>query len=154
MRGRPILSGIQPMPITVACPTCSTQLKTPDHLGGRTVLCPKCKGNVVVPSGAGQTAALPVALLGGSSRSAPVAKEVSTVWSVVGYFVRDQARNESGPFSFEELQRRANSNQLFPSWYVSTDRVRWTVAANVPKLFDVLEAALASQLPPESGCVT
>jgi hypothetical protein len=64
------------------------------------------------------------------------------------YYLRDDAGRISGPFRGEELRRRAASNQLFPSWHVSPDRVRWTVAAKVPKLFDVVESALARQLPP------
>jgi len=137
-----------PMP-TLACPACSAKFLAPDHLRGRSILCPKCRTKVAVPRGAGSAAerVIPVEAPDGSSPSSPVAKGAGGQWSVVVYWVRDAAKNVTGPFAFEELQRRANSNQLFPSWYVSTDRIRWTVAANVPKLFDVLEAALARELP-------
>jgi hypothetical protein len=63
-------------------------------------------------------------------------------------YVRDDTARISGPFTVEELRQRAANNQLFPSWQVSSDRIRWTVAARVPRLFDVVESALARQLPP------
>jgi hypothetical protein len=77
-----------------------------------------------------------------------VARAVEPQQAAGRYYIRDDAGRVSGPFSTDELRRRAASNQLFPSWRVSHDRVRWTVAARVPKLFDVVETALARQLPP------
>ena len=65
-----------------------------------------------------------------------------------GYYIRDGAGHITGPFSTEELRRRAATNQLQLSWHLSTDRVQWEVAAKVQKLFDVVESALARQLPP------
>jgi hypothetical protein len=37
------------MPIIVACPSCGTNVKAPDHLAGRCVKCPNCAGPVPVP---------------------------------------------------------------------------------------------------------
>ena len=38
------------MPQTIACPHCSRQLKAPDHLAGKRVPCPACKGAIDVPA--------------------------------------------------------------------------------------------------------
>ena len=37
------------MPILVACPSCSSKLKAPNHLAGCSVSCPRCKASVPVP---------------------------------------------------------------------------------------------------------
>jgi hypothetical protein len=50
------------MPITVACPQCSTTLKAPDSAAGRKVKCPKCSTPFDVPAaGPVQSSAPPVA---------------------------------------------------------------------------------------------
>lgn len=38
------------MPIPIACPSCATRLRAPDHMAGRKTKCPKCGMAVVVPS--------------------------------------------------------------------------------------------------------
>src|SRR5947209_7742057 len=64
------------------------------------------------------------------------------------YYAKDDKGQVTGPYTGDQLKHLAQGNKLLPSWHVSADRVRWTVAAKVPKLFDVVESALARQLPP------
>jgi hypothetical protein len=112
---------------------CGDTVKVPD---GPTSMSAIIVGGVPV---AGAACVLPA--------PSPVSKQLAPP-PRVGYYVRDDAGRVSGPFSADELRRRAEANQVLPSWYVSQDRAQWVVAARVPKLFDVVESALARQLPP------
>ncbi len=40
------------MPLTVACPACNASLNVREEYAGKKVLCPRCQGEILIPSGA------------------------------------------------------------------------------------------------------
>jgi hypothetical protein len=60
------------MPISVACPGCSTKFKAPDAAAGKRIKCPKCGGAIAVTPGAATTATASTAT--NSATAPPAAK--------------------------------------------------------------------------------
>ncbi len=58
------------------------------------------------------------------------------------YYVRDGKGKVVGPFSAHTLRQFAREGKIKPSWQVSGDRQKWTVAAKVQNLFDSVEKAI------------
>jgi hypothetical protein len=146
------------MPVT-ACPSCCHIHTLPDHTQSSKIDCSRCGQPFWVPvHERNQRRAFGVlpdrpkavgpveSIRAESAESLPAAQPKQMLTG--SYYVRDHWGQVSGPFSSDELRRRARCNQLFPSWRISPDKVHWTVAAKVPQLFDVVESALARQLPP------
>jgi hypothetical protein len=62
------------------------------------------------------------------------------------FYVRDNQGMVIGPYSSDGLRRLAREGKLLPTWQVSWDRQKWTVAAKVQHLFSDLDNALSAHL--------
>lgn len=66
--------------------------------------------------------------------------------AAVSYFIRDHQGNVSGPYTGAKLRQLASSRKLDLSWHISTDQMKWCVAAKVKNLSASLEGVLTKDL--------
>jgi hypothetical protein len=60
------------------------------------------------------------------------------------YYVRDGKGKVAGPFSGRSLRENATEGKIQPSWQISGEPKKWTVAAKGQNLFDTVDRALGA----------